>query len=114
MASRAVDAPEALPAFDEAAWQGAQTARRAEYADYLLSTGWQMRRQLVMARQRWICEGCGSARAVDIHHLTYAHFGNELLFELVALCRPCHIDIAHGPSLNGDDAELAKDEAGRE
>lgn len=52
-----------------------------------------------VARARGVCEGCRSARATQVHHLTYQHAGHvvpggELLWELVAVCDDCH-DRAH-------------------
>ena len=39
------------------------------------------------------CEFCGK-RAVDAHHIKYrSHGGNNLLKNLIALCRNCHEDI---------------------
>ena len=39
------------------------------------------------------CEFCGK-RAVDAHHIKYrSHGGNNLLKNLIALCRSCHEDI---------------------
>lgn len=37
-----------------------------------------------------LCEGCGKARATQVHHKTYRNLGDEFLFELVALCDACH------------------------
>lgn len=68
--------------------------RQRLYDTYLASDAWRMKRDAVMRRCGGICEGCGEARAVDVHHLTYAHVGAELLFELVGLCRSCH-EAAH-------------------
>lgn len=67
----------------------------AWYAEYLNSSEWKRKRAKVMQRAGGICEGCMEARATDVHHLTYKHVGDELLFELAALCRSCH-DRAHG------------------
>ena len=75
--------------------------RRARYAAYLDTTQWKQKRAAVLQRERSICQGCGSNRACDVHHLTYAHVGKELLFELVALCRACH-DVVHGIDEVGD------------
>jgi len=60
------------------------------YRAYLASDEWQLRRKLVLLRAQGICEGCRSKPANDVHHHTYAHAGDEFLFELVALCRTCH------------------------
>ncbi|MGN6556069.1 MAG: HNH endonuclease, partial [Verrucomicrobiota bacterium] len=66
------------------------------YEAYLKSAEWQQKRQLVLARVQGICEGCRSAVATEVHHLTYADVGSEFLFQLVAMCRPCH-DRFHTP-----------------
>ena len=60
------------------------------YRTYLLSDAWKAKRALVMRRCDGTCEGCGVAEATDVHHLHYRHLFNELLFELVGLCRKCH------------------------
>lgn len=60
------------------------------YAEYLASPEWDERRRLVLERAGGICEGCRRARATQVHHTTYKHAGDELLFELVAVCNACH------------------------
>ncbi len=64
------------------------------YQEYLASPEWASVRGRVMVRAREVCEGCGLTPARVVHHKTYDHIGDELLFELVALCRGCH-DRAH-------------------
>jgi hypothetical protein len=91
--------------FDDALhgkWYQAQTlalqdARQADsvewwawYNEYLKSPEWQWRRKMVMDREAGLCQGCRTVRAKDVHHLTYAHVGDEPLYELVALCGECH------------------------
>lgn len=68
---------------NDAAW-------RASYESYMDSPDWQEKRRLVLRRDDRVCQGCGAARATDVHHLTYAHLGHEFLWELVAICRCCH------------------------
>jgi 5-methylcytosine-specific restriction endonuclease McrA len=63
---------------------------RKEYEDYRRSEIWRMKRKKVLKRAKGICEGCLDAEATQIHHITYDHIGDELLFELVALCDACH------------------------
>jgi 5-methylcytosine-specific restriction endonuclease McrA len=80
--------------------QAAERERQAEqwragYEAYLLSPEWDDRRALVLKRARGICEGCGEVPATEVHHLTYTHVGNELLWQLVAVCRNCHARV-HG------------------
>jgi hypothetical protein len=60
------------------------------YQDYLASPAWKQRRDLVMWRAHGICEACLSARAEEVHHLTYEHIGHEMMWELKAICRACH------------------------
>lgn len=68
--------------------------RREKYYEYLASSAWGVKRAKVIERCRNVCEGCAGAPVAQVHHLTYAHVGNELLFELVGLCDRCH-EIAH-------------------
>jgi len=63
---------------------------RTWYDGYLTTDAWRRRREKVLERAGGVCEGCGERRAVQVHHRTYAHVGDEFLFELVALCTPCH------------------------
>lgn len=60
------------------------------YADYLKSRRWADRREKVLRRAQFRCEGCGDQPATEVHHLTYEHVTQEFLFELIALCRGCH------------------------
>lgn len=60
------------------------------YRAYIASPEWKSLRAKVMKRCGGVCEGCGERAAVEVHHLTYRHFMQEFLFELVGLCGPCH------------------------
>lgn len=62
----------------------------AWYTAYLASGAWAEKRAKVMNRASGLCEGCGTAAATAVHHLTYDNVGAEFLFELVAICEPCH------------------------
>lgn len=64
--------------------------RRALYEAYRKTPEWQTKRSKVMHRADGLCEGCLEAPATVVHHTTYANICDELLFQLVALCRPCH------------------------
>jgi 5-methylcytosine-specific restriction endonuclease McrA len=68
---------------------------RAEHEAYLQTPEWADRRQLVLKRANGVCEGCGKAPAEQVHHLTYRNWRNEFLWELRAVCRPCHLNV-HG------------------
>ncbi len=60
---------------------------------YLRSPEWKARRGKVLRRDGYICQACLSNPATQVHHLTYKHWGHEPLFELEAICEPCHDDI---------------------
>jgi 5-methylcytosine-specific restriction endonuclease McrA len=77
-------------ALAEAVEEERRAGRRDRYDAYLASDAWQRKRAAVLRRCAGICEGCSEAPAVEVHHLTYEHVGNELLFELVGVCRDCH------------------------
>lgn len=62
----------------------------ANYNAYLLSPRWARIRSKVMERAHGVCEGCRENPAVQVHHLTYNRVGNEMLFDLVAVCHRCH------------------------
>ena len=63
---------------------------RLRHQEYLSTTAWKTRRDKVLQRADSICEGCMDAKATVVHHLSYDHWGDELLYELVALCVSCH------------------------
>lgn len=62
----------------------------AKYRAYLESPDWKRRRQKVLKRDQYTCQGCLTNPAVLVHHLTYEHMGNEFAFELVSMCDACH------------------------
>jgi hypothetical protein len=59
------------------------------YNDYLKTDKWHKKRIKVLARDK-VCQACLDRPAVQVHHTTYKHVGNEPLFELVGVCVPCH------------------------
>jgi hypothetical protein len=63
---------------------------KAKYQAYLLSEQWKNKRTKVLKRAQGICEGCLDVPATEVHHRSYEHVFDELLFELVALCEECH------------------------
>jgi hypothetical protein len=64
---------------------------RDNYGDYLKTPEWgaKKNRKLIMAGNR--CQVCGTtAKPLDCHHNSYERLGDELLEDLVVLCRSCH------------------------
>lgn len=66
----------------------------AWYDRYLASPEWARKRAAALGRDRGLCCGCGVKPATQVHHLTYARVGREMLFDLVSVCDVCH-DIVH-------------------
>jgi hypothetical protein len=67
------------------------TNRSKQYQNYLDSPAWKQRKGRLLHFRGNICELCRATdRPLDLHHLTYARFGNELDTDLLLLCRPCH------------------------
>lgn len=60
------------------------------YNDYLNSPKWHAKRAAVLKRDNYVCRGCGTNRAVQVHHLDYKRVGKEMLFDLVSICLECH------------------------
>lgn len=60
------------------------------YTRYLRSAEWADKRRAVLERDNGMCGGCLERSAQQVHHRTYEHVGDELLFELVSLCHRCH------------------------
>jgi hypothetical protein len=68
--------------------------RRSKYEAYLRTPEWRQKRAKVIDRENGLCQGCRERRIEEVHHATYANLGNELLFQLIGLCSPCH-RVAH-------------------
>jgi len=60
------------------------------YAEYLLSSEWQARRQGALERAGHRCQLCYSKMRLEVHHRTYERLGHELPDDLVVLCDRCH------------------------
>jgi 5-methylcytosine-specific restriction endonuclease McrA len=68
----------------------------AQHERYLASSAWQLRRAAVLLRDKYLCQAgldqCAS-KATQVHHLTYRHWRNEPLFDLMSVCGRCHDEI---------------------
>jgi 5-methylcytosine-specific restriction endonuclease McrA len=48
-------------------------------------------RNLVLERDGWRCQGCGSAINLQVHHLkARSRLGGDLMQNLITLCVSCH------------------------
>jgi 5-methylcytosine-specific restriction endonuclease McrA len=72
-----------------------KTAWHDAHEEFMRSPRWASIRKRVLERDRCLCQGCLMAEATVVHHLNYnREFGDELMYDLVSLCRRCH-DRAH-------------------
>lgn len=68
-------------------------ARLDLYQQYLLSDTWKFKRARVLQRDDHQCQACCSAKAVEVHHKSYQNIGDEPLFELISVCKECHLQL---------------------
>jgi hypothetical protein len=73
----------------EAERQRKQEEWDAWYHEYKQGPAWQKLRNRVLMRCKGICEGCLDQRATQVRHLNWKRAGNELLFDLAAVCEEC-------------------------
>jgi len=72
-------------------WQNRETDWDQEYNTYLQSPQWMVKRLRVLERDNYLCQACLRRRASEVHHTTYQFpLGQEPLFILVSVCKPCH------------------------
>jgi 5-methylcytosine-specific restriction endonuclease McrA len=62
----------------------------SRYEEYLSSDQWAIKRKAVLNRDDHLCQACLHRPATQAHHLSYKHVFDEPLFDLVAVCIPCH------------------------
>ncbi len=65
--------------------------RKMTYAEYRRTPEWKARRNRVLIRAGNRCELCNTSGLIDVHHRTYDRYADELLNDLIALCRSCHL-----------------------
>jgi len=70
---------------------------RNNYSNYLSSESWKNKRKEILKRDSYICQGCLTENATEVHHITYNNIGDELYFQLISLCSDCHAKV-HNPT----------------
>jgi 5-methylcytosine-specific restriction endonuclease McrA len=65
-----------------------------DYRSYLKSRYWRRLRRLVLERDEFTCQRCGTATDLTVHHWRY-DIGREQLEDLITVCPSCH-DRMHG------------------
>ena len=75
-------------------WQTQKQQEREEwfkwYNAYLGTNAWRIKREAVLERDNYTCQGCLKNKATQVHHLTYDRAGQEMLFDLISVCTQCH------------------------
>lgn len=67
-----------------------------EYLEYMQSPEWDERRKARLYLDDYMCQDCGAIdKPLDVHHITYDHFTDEPMCDLVSVCRTCH-NFRHG------------------
>lgn len=61
-----------------------------QYAVYIKSDWWKKRKEKFYRENEKRCMACLNTHYIDLHHIVYQNFGEELDRHLVALCRDCH------------------------
>lgn len=65
--------------------------RKTQYNEYILnSEEWKILREKILKRDNYLCQGCLTNTATQVHHHNYKNFTKELCFELISVCKPCH------------------------
>ena len=62
----------------------------SRYSGYIQSSHWKDIRRQRLAMDGFQCSMCGTAKNLEVHHLTYERLGHEDLDDLVSLCKRCH------------------------
>jgi 5-methylcytosine-specific restriction endonuclease McrA len=71
-------------------WTKLMSENQIKYQTYLSTREWRRKRERVYERENGICQGCRDEPIEHIHHATYSHAFDELLFQLIGLCENCH------------------------
>ena len=74
------------------------------YKDFLNSNHWQAMRSKILKRDNNHCRICIHKIATQVHHLFYStkHWQAERLFNLISICKDCHIKYHKQKQLSKD------------
>ena len=65
--------------------------RSRPYEERLQTKEWARTREQIFRRDGYRCRMCGRGNVqLNVHHCTYANYGEERLEDLITLCRTCH------------------------
>ena len=74
----------------------------SEYREYLDSVFWKAKRRKALEKAKFVCELCGSAKNLQVHHISYEHLGYEPLGDLLVVCKRCHEKLHQKDTLKGE------------
>lgn len=61
-----------------------------DYYEYIQSPEWQQVRKRALGYWGYKCAICCSTEALQVHHRTYEHLGQEHPTDVIVLCDECH------------------------
>lgn len=64
----------------------------SNYTEYLESPHWLKFKRKYYSKKR-DCLVCNTTKALNLHHVSYDHLGDERQSDVIPLCRPCHVDV---------------------
>lgn len=70
-----------------------QLKERLKYEKYLQTPQWKAKALIVKERDKYLCQMCLTAKATEVHHITYDRKYNELTSDLISVCHKCHSSI---------------------
>lgn len=70
--------------------QARRSVSEGDYAEYLQTEQWQVKRLQALMAADHRCRVCNSPERLDVHHRTYERLGHEQPGDLTVLCRECH------------------------
>lgn len=88
-----------------------KTEWQINYTLYLRTPEWRAKRELVLRRDGYMCTCCGTNPATQVHHSSYRYGRHTPLWQLHAVCAPCHerlsaLDKGRLPAWDFSDDEL--------
>lgn len=64
-----------------------------DYYRWINSNAYRGKRNEKLKAVGYKCELCGSAKNLQVHHITYENLGYEPLDDLLVVCRKCHEEL---------------------
>ena len=63
---------------------------KIDYAAYLSSPEWRNKKRERLQKDGFQCQICGSAKNLNVHHITYENVPWEEMDDLMTVCQSCH------------------------